>query len=134
MRLRDFPAADIFFILPREPTATGAPVTRRRGVHPSPGSSGGQKRRQPPPSPEPRQVPLPGGGRGVHGPSCTTRLLATTPEEETVVTPAVIRILYWVLRGQLRLGNDCLALLLSRHAFLQDAESVFAGYFVGVVS
>ncbi|EAQ89425.1 hypothetical protein CHGG_06044 [Chaetomium globosum CBS 148.51] len=62
--------------------------------------------------------------------SCTTRLLGTTPTGETVVTPMVIGIIYWVLREQLQLGEDGLASLLSKHAFFHDAERVFEGFHV----
>jgi hypothetical protein len=61
--------------------------------------------------------------------SYITRLLAITPGKETVVTPAAIGIVYWVLRDQLQLGDDLLALLLS-HAFFHDPQTVFAGFFV----
>jgi hypothetical protein len=64
--------------------------------------------------------------------SCITRLLATTPEKETVVPPAAIGVVYCVLRDQLRLGDGWLAVLLSKHALFHDAQRVFAGYFVGV--
>ncbi|KAH6628109.1 hypothetical protein F5144DRAFT_515171 [Chaetomium tenue] len=62
--------------------------------------------------------------------SCTTRLLGTTTTGETVVTPMVIGIIYWVLREQLQLGEDGLASLLSKHAFFHDAERVFEGFHV----
>lgn len=60
--------------------------------------------------------------------SCATRLLGTTATRETVVTPMTIGIVYWVLREQLQLGEDGLALLLSKHAFFHDAERVFQGF------
>lgn len=61
-----------------------------------------------------------------------TKLLATTPGMETVVTPAPIGIVYWVLRDQLQFDRDGhLAALLAEQPVLQDPEEkVFAGYFV----
>ena len=64
---------------------------------------------------------------------CVTRLLATTPRMVTVVTPASLGIVYWVLQEQLKLDrDDPLALLLSEQPLFQDPEKVYAGYFVDV--
>ena len=63
--------------------------------------------------------------------SCVTRLMATTPGRETVVTPYAIGIVYWVLRDQLQLGG-CLESVLSEYSVFHDAQRVFAGYFVSV--
>ncbi|KAK3298761.1 uncharacterized protein B0H64DRAFT_386095 [Chaetomium fimeti] len=62
--------------------------------------------------------------------SCITRMLGTTPTRQTMITPTAIGILYWVLRDQLQLGEDWLALLLSKHAFFHDAQRVFDGFYV----
>lgn len=64
--------------------------------------------------------------------SCIIRLLATTPKSETVMTPSAIGIVYWVLRDQMQLADDCLAALLSKHAIFNDAPGVFTGCFVDV--
>ncbi|KAK4101132.1 hypothetical protein N658DRAFT_496834 [Parathielavia hyrcaniae] len=64
--------------------------------------------------------------------SCVTRLLATTPGMETVVTPSAIGIVYWVLRDQMQLLEEHLQLLLSRYAIFRDPERDFGGYFVKV--
>ncbi|KAK4118201.1 hypothetical protein N657DRAFT_606561 [Parathielavia appendiculata] len=64
--------------------------------------------------------------------SCATRLLATTSSMVTVVTPMPIGIMYWVLRDQMQLREEEVALLVSRFPVLQDAESVFPGCFVSV--
>ncbi|KAH6854712.1 hypothetical protein B0I37DRAFT_362857 [Chaetomium sp. MPI-CAGE-AT-0009] len=62
--------------------------------------------------------------------SCITRLLGTTPTTETMVTPTAIGIVYWVLREQLQLDEDCLSLLLSKHPFFHGAETVFEGFYL----
>jgi hypothetical protein len=62
--------------------------------------------------------------------SFTTRLMGTTPTSEAVVTPMVIGIVYWVLREQMQLGEDCLAALFAKYAFFHDGERVFEGFHI----
>ena len=64
---------------------------------------------------------------------CVAKLLATTPRMVTVVTPASIGIVYWVLREHLKFGqDDPLTSEVSKQALFQDPETVYAGYFVAV--
>ncbi|KAK4233751.1 hypothetical protein C8A03DRAFT_19226 [Achaetomium macrosporum] len=63
--------------------------------------------------------------------SCIRRLMATTPTAVTVVTPATIGIVYWVLRDHLPLNGD-LSRLLSKFPIFENAQRVFAGYFVSL--
>lgn len=60
--------------------------------------------------------------------SCITRLLGTTPTKETMITPMALGIVYWALREQLQLKEECLSSLLSKHAFFQDGQRVFKGF------
>ncbi|KAK4139105.1 uncharacterized protein C8A04DRAFT_40984 [Dichotomopilus funicola] len=62
--------------------------------------------------------------------SCATRLLGTTPTSETVVTPMAVGIVYWVLRDQMQLDEDCLGSLFSKHPFFDDPQRVFEGFYI----
>lgn len=62
--------------------------------------------------------------------SCATRLLGATPTSETVVTPMAVGIVYWVLREQMLLDEDCLASLFCKHPFFDDPERVFEGFHI----
>ncbi len=64
---------------------------------------------------------------------CVAQLLATTPRMVTVVTPASIGIVYWVLREHFKFDrDDPLALELAKQPLFQNPETVYAGYFVAV--
>ncbi|KAJ4290033.1 hypothetical protein N0V88_006835 [Collariella sp. IMI 366227] len=64
---------------------------------------------------------------------CLNKLLAATPKNETVVPPAPIGIVYWVLRDHQHLGGR-VASLLSTHPIFDDGERIFVGYFVSVAA